>query len=99
MEKEEYTWAFALKILPLISTMLLVDGFVFMKIWGWIITPIFGIKSIGYFESVALVIVKSYLLHNAVKGDFDGKFDKIFASVFSKAILYLGLAWIFHLTL
>lgn len=53
-------------VIVLTAVVLLMDGFVMMKLWGWFLTPILNIKAISYIEAMGLVTLIRFVWKNYV---------------------------------
>ena len=74
-----------------------INGFVFMKLWTWIIVPTFGFKALSFIEAIGIVCITGYIFIRLPKNQEDA--DKI-DSTYSAAIaivasaLMLLIGWI-----
>ena len=81
----------------------IIGGFVFMKLWLWIIVPIFHIRELVLMESIALSFFLSYITYHRDNIKNDGSFSEIFLELIGRIISFnliiLGAGWIIHLLL
>jgi hypothetical protein len=65
---------------------LVIKGFVILKLWGWIVVPLFGAPILTYIQAVALVFVLQYL---QLKFDSKAEPDKFWENVLANFIFVI----------
>lgn len=54
-------WVRMLKFLPFGVLFLAVFGFVVMSLWNWLVPALFGLRAIGYWQALGLVVLSRIL--------------------------------------
>jgi hypothetical protein len=89
---------FSLGTLLLVLSVLL-EGFVFMKLWSWFISPTFGVDPITQVQSIGVILVYSYIKTKSPKTE-DFTFEKFLgkiAEVILLGLMILGIGYIVSL--
>ncbi|MEM1134943.1 MAG: hypothetical protein AAGI07_03820 [Bacteroidota bacterium] len=47
--------------LATIMVRLIAEGFVFMKLWNWMVAPLFQLQPLGVYESFGLIVILNFL--------------------------------------
>jgi hypothetical protein len=102
------TTIFKLTIIGIISGILL-NGFVFVKLWEWFITPVFHVDGITIAQSVGIALIFNFLTYNYDKADNDKENKnlenkkpsdlllKFYGRIFGKALGALFFGWVITL--
>jgi phosphate/sulfate permease len=79
----------------------IINGWVLSILWGWFITPVFGIPAISVGQAIGLAMVVSYLTYQHIEQDSDKdkteRFAGIFAVLLIRPLMSLLLGYIVHL--
>lgn len=85
-------------ILTVLAINILMSGFVFMKLWAWLVSPIFIIEKFSFIHSVAIMMVIGYLRGQRTSKKEIDITESLIKSISVNA-LYLFFAWIVSLML
>jgi len=80
----------------------IVHGFVLMKLWTWLIVPIFKIQAINFPEAIAIFIIVRYLQKTKNKSIFfeDNEVEQFelvmnnIVNTILSGLLFIALGWI-----
>ena len=94
------------KLLPYVVSIIniiihfIVNGFVLMKLWAWLIVPIFKIQAINFPEAIAIFIIARYLQKSNLISDHNDKMEQFkralnnILNTISNGSLVLVFGWI-----
>lgn len=75
-------------------------GFVLSVLWGWFVSPVFGLPVITFLQGIGLSIVTHFLTVQYVKQEFESPSEAMLnALIFSLTYSTMALAsgWVLHL--
>lgn len=80
----------------------ILNGWVLSILWGWFISPVFGVPLITVGQAIGLAMVISYLTYqhvdsNTKKEDTTTQYVSIFVALILRPFITLGIAYIVHL--
>lgn len=105
MKKEEKTLGESFGIfcynMLLLFFAVLISGFIFMKLWAWLIVPILVIQPVSFAQSIAITIFLSYvLLTPRQKDQVDTlELSKLFLKSTAIRLFILFIGYLAHLFL
>jgi 3-methyladenine DNA glycosylase AlkD len=76
-----------------------INSFVLVKLWNWIITPLFGLDELVMGTAFALIVITAFFKPVNLNEDKEGlelleKLLKRVSFVIMKAIIFLGMGWL-----
>lgn len=95
-------FAFVPALFLILAISSILNGWVLSILWGWFISPVFGIPVITVGQAIGLAMVVSYLTYqhvdsNTRKNDKTEFYVNIMVAVLLRPLITLGIGYIVHL--
>lgn len=71
------------------------QGFVLKLLWGWFVSPIFGLPKLAFMSAAGLLLLTSFLTAHHIPRTNEQTIEAL-NSHFSMPALVLCVGWIFH---
>lgn len=72
----------------------LMKGFVFMKLWEWIVAPTFNTPTLSLAVSIGLLFIWTFLTTKREEKDAEPDYSRAIAYIIAICLVYLTLGWV-----
>ncbi len=83
-----------LGVLAAIPLMMVLNGYVFLVLWGWFAVPVFHLPQLNIPQAIGISILVGRLTSHTAEKQEDDKWYSPFARAFSYPLAALGMGWI-----
>lgn len=73
-----------------------VGGWALQTVWGWFLTPVFGVPTPALWTCAGIRSVAAFLTHKMTDEDEDRDWLKAACTALVSPPLYVGLAWVIY---